>query len=274
MTAFVTPPVPVAPSPSVPLMGRGLWLGVIIFGAWLASLLGLLLVDLSRLSPAGLIAAIALRTFLQTGLFILGHDAMHRSLVPGFRSLNDRLGHLALLLYAGLPYRCCRRNHLRHHRSPGSAKDPDFRSRSGDGPWSWYRRFMGNYLSLGQMASLLGAWLCFALLLQAVEPVRAFNVLVFWTVPLVLSSLQLFVFGTYLPHRSSAGSGDGSHQVQSLGFVRIVSLLACYHFGYHWEHHAFPGVPWFRLPELRRTVNRVGPGGAALALPLGGALPS
>jgi beta-carotene ketolase (CrtW type) len=126
------------------------------------------------------------------------------------------------------------------------------------------------------MARLLGAWLGVALLLQAVEPARAFNVLVFWTVPLVISSLQLFVFGTYLPHRGGVGdgSGDGRHQVQSLGFVRIVSLLACYHFGYHWEHHAFPEVPWFRLPELRRAVNRAGPMAATLALSLGGALPS
>ena len=67
--------------------------------------------------------------------------------------------------------------------------------------------------------------------------------------------MQLFLFGTYLPHRSKGALHASSHAVQSLGYPHCLSLLACYHFGYHWEHHAYPAVPWFRLPELRRRVS-------------------
>ncbi|HYD98464.1 MAG TPA: fatty acid desaturase, partial [Alphaproteobacteria bacterium] len=31
----------------------------------------------------------------------------------------------------------------------------------------------------------------------------------------------------------------------------LVSLLTCYHFGHHHEHHLRPDVPWWRLPSLR-----------------------
>ena len=36
--------------------------------------------------------------------------------------------------------------------------------------------------------------------------------------------------------------------------VPLVSFVSCYHFGYHWEHHVAPHVPWWRLPEARRNT--------------------
>ncbi len=234
--------------------GTGLLLGAGIFGAWLATLVLALLADPAGWTPAALGLVIALRTLLQTGLFILGHDAMHRTLVPGRQRLNDGLGRLALLLYAGLPYARCRRHHLRHHRFPGSRLDPDFRRASGDGALRWYARFMGNYLSLGQLVRLLASWLAVAGGLVLLEPRQALAVPTFWVLPLVLSSFQLFLFGTYLPHRGDGSSPAGRHAVRSLGYPHLLSLLACYHFGYHREHHAHPGVPWFRLPQLRGHV--------------------
>ena len=257
---------------SVPpvLLGRGFWLGLVIFSGWLASLIGLLLTHPAHWSAPVLVLAVAGRTFLQTGLFILGHDAMHRSLVPGRPVLNDGLGRLALLLYAGLPFGPCRRHHLRHHRSPGSLRDPDFRLANGDGALRWYVRFMGNYLSWKQLGLLGLTWLTSAALLTEMDPhQRLMTVMVFWVLPLVLSSFQLFLFGTFLPHRSQAAPAAECHAIQSLGYGHLLSLLACYHFGYHWEHHAYPAVPWFRLPELRRSVSldhRLGNGSRRLGL--------
>ena len=31
---------------------------------------------------------------------------------------------------------------------------------------------------------------------------------------------------------------------------RLISLLTCYHYGYHREHHAMPHVPWWQLPQV------------------------
>ncbi len=254
------------------VMGRGLFLGLLILIAWLASLLLLLLAAPFPGPPAMVLLAVALRTFLQTGLFVLGHDAMHRTLVPGHRRLNDALGRLALLLYAALPYGRCRRQHLRHHRCPGSLRDPDFRSSREDGVVLWYARFMGNYLSAAQLAPLLLAWALAAVVLAGRDPERLTNLVVFWILPLVLSSFQLFLFGTYLPHRSERSEDGDRHDVRSLRYSPLLSLLACYHFGYHWEHHAFPSEPWFRLPELSRRVSLQCGRGQTLALPAARAL--
>jgi beta-carotene ketolase (CrtW type) len=245
---------------------------MLILLAWLASLLALLQADLFPGSPLMVLLAVAVRTFLQTGLFVLGHDAMHRTLVPGHSRLNDGIGRLSLLLYAGLPWGRCRRHHLRHHRWPGSLRDPDFRSARGGGVVRWYARFMANYLSPSQLVPLLSAWAAAALVLAGPQPERLINLMAFWILPLVLSSFQLFLFGTYLPHRSDPSAGGGHHVVRSLRYSPLLSLMACYHFGYHWEHHAFPDVPWYRLPELRRPTSLRRGRGDGLALPPSSAL--
>ena len=36
--------------------------------------------------------------------------------------------------------------------------------------------------------------------------------------------------------------------------VLLGSLVTCYHFGYHHEHHLYPAVPSWRLPAARRSA--------------------
>ena len=67
----------------------------------------------------------------------------------------------------------------------------------------------------------------------------------------MLSSLQLFAFGTWLPHRRGEQPFADRHRARSSGFGWLASLLTCFHFGYHHEHHLWPGVPWWRLPRVR-----------------------
>jgi beta-carotene ketolase (CrtW type) len=76
------------------------------------------------------------------------------------------------------------------------------------------------------------------------------NLALFWFLPIVLSSLQLFFFGTYLPHRSE--TAGGTHHAVSSNYPFVISLLTCYHFGYHWEHHEYPNLPWYSLPAIRQ----------------------
>jgi beta-carotene ketolase (CrtW type) len=231
----------------------------LILLAWATSLLGCLLLQPQQL-PAGLLGpAVLLRTFLHTGLFIVGHDAMHGTLVPRHRPLNDLLGALVLGLYAALPFRSCRAQHRRHHRATASAHDPDVHPDPGAGVLAWYTRFMAGYLSLPQMACLLAGWALLGLGASRATPAAWANVLLFCTLPLVLSSAQLFLFGTYLPHRDGQRGGhcgDGSHQVRSLRLPPWLSLLACYHFGYHLEHHVAPQLAWYELPRFMAKGSR------------------
>jgi beta-carotene ketolase (CrtW type) len=200
------------------------------------------------------LALVLLRTQLQTGLFIVAHDAMHRLIWPQRPRCNDAIGSLALALYAALPFRYCRRQHQRHHRLPASGLDPDFPADRRAGAWRWYRQFMARYLSCGQLLCLVAAWVLLALSVvrctSASPPAAAAAVLQFATLPLLLSSLQLFVFGTYLPHRCQRLPERQPHP-HSLDLPPWLSLLACFHFGYHREHHDNPGLCWFELPAER-----------------------
>ncbi len=78
------------------------------------------------------------------------------------------------------------------------------------------------------------------------------NLLLFWILPILLSTLQLFFFGTYLPHRFAIGEAEkagNSHHAISSNYPIVLSFLTCYHFGYHWEHHEYPFLPWYKLPS-------------------------
>jgi beta-carotene ketolase (CrtW type) len=234
----------------------GLPLAAAIGLGWSLSLIVLLRLDLAVLPWPLLVGAVLLRTLLHTGLFIVGHDAMHGVLVPGRRRWNDRLGATALALYAALPYGSCRRNHQLHHRCTATAADPDYHPDARAGFWAWYRRFMAGYLGAGQMARLLTGWAGLAAGAWALGSSGPLNVLCFCVLPLLLSSLQLFGFGTYLPHRQQR-LPLAAPDPASLDLPVWLSLLACFHFSYHLEHHQNPSLAWFELPAQRRLRRRL-----------------
>jgi beta-carotene ketolase (CrtW type) len=178
---------------------------------------------------------------------------MHGVLRRSCPETNARWGRLALSLYAGLSYSSCRAKHALHHRFSGGAEDPDVHR--SEGPvlgeaLRWFIHFLGRYLSWGQMVRLLGGWAALGLMSRALTPTFGLNLLLFCILPLLLSSLQLFVFGTYLPHRTS-DRPSGTHHPRSLHMPVWLSLLTCYHFGYHWEHHQYPWLAWHELPGSR-----------------------
>lgn len=214
-----------------------------ILVSWLVSVGVLLALPMASLPWWLMVMAVVLRTHLHTGLFILGHDAMHGVLWHRQPLWNHRLGRLALALYAALPYERCRDNHQRHHRHTGTSHDPDVPVGAGLSLLSWYGEFMGRYLSSRQMTLLLLGW--GALLVAGVSWL---NVLLMCTLPLLLSSIQLFVVGTYLPHRQQQQTAAKTDPT-SLALPAWMSFLACYHFGYHREHHEQPGLCWFELPQ-------------------------
>ncbi len=233
----------------------GLVLASLILISWLGSLVILLSRDAALLPLPVVVLVILVRTFLHTGLFIVAHDAMHGSLAPASRPINDQLGRLSLFLYAGLPYGLCRSKHLQHHLSPGRSGDPDFHAGIQADPVRWYIAFMAAYLSTAQMATLLLTWGASTLALsgwQGSMKRAVTGILLFWIAPLLLSSIQLFTFGTYLPHRPRGRRPlMNRHRARSIAYPTPLSLLACYHFGYHWEHHECPQSAWYRLPAIR-----------------------
>lgn len=203
-------------------------------------------------SPLALVAVLLVQTWLSTGLFIIAHDCMHGALAPGRPGRNHAIGRIALMMYAGLDYDRMMPAHFAHHRFVGTDNDPDFHAAAPRALVPWFLSFFGGYYTHSQLLRITAA-ACVYLWFGA----SLINIAVFWAVPALLALGQLFVFGTYLPHRHGEGGFVDRHRARSVGPGGLVSLLGCFHFGgYHHEHHAFPQTPWWRLPSTRTVVGR------------------
>ncbi len=197
---------------------------------------------------AWVVPLVALQTWLSTGLFITAHDCMHGSFAPGRPAANRAIGRLALLMYAGLDYDRMLPNHFAHHRHVGTAADPDFDAANPTRPLPWLIRFFGNYYTHRQIVRIVVVLGSYQLLGASL-----LNILVFWAVPALLALVQLFYFGTFLPHRHDGEAFPDRHNARSNGFGRVLSVVTCFNFGgYHHEHHLHPQVPWWNLPATRR----------------------
>ncbi|WP_124974972.1 fatty acid desaturase [Aphanothece sacrum] len=228
----------------------GLYLAIAILILWLTSGLYFMAFPLSKMSLSAIAIRIGCRSFLHTGLFILAHDAIHGNLVRNNLVLNRRIGQLAVNLYASLSYEKCQKNHRKHHLNPAQIGDPDFHDGVHSHPIFWYYKFLRGYFSLAEFFKFIGKITLFSVSVHAWFNVAYLNLFIFFLVPLVLSSVQLFFFGTYLPHGQENSWQNRKQPSNFLG--NCWSLLTCYHFGsYHEEHHAFPDIPWFQLPQTR-----------------------
>ncbi len=231
----------------------GLSLAAAVISAWLVC--HVYSMFFHRWTPLGIAAApllILVQCWLNVGLFIIAHDAMHGSLAPFRPRVNRAVGRLCLALYAGFSFDRLIGKHFAHHRHSGTSDDPDFHADEPRRFWPWYLAFMRRYFGLREFAVLM-ALLATYLFLLRVDPV---NALVLWGVPAILSSVQLFYFGTYLPHRHEDDVFGDGHNARSNDFPPLLSLLTCFHFGYHHEHHDMPHLPWWRLPSARAQAGR------------------
>ncbi|WP_344697040.1 fatty acid desaturase [Sphingomonas rosea] len=230
----------------------GLGLAALIVVAFVA--LHVTTVFFLPLEGAWLLAApflVAVLTWLSVGLFIVAHDAMHGSLAPGRPGVNRLWGRLTLLIYAGFWMDRLLPKHFDHHKHVGTEGDPDF---SADHPtrfWPWYLSFMKRYFGLREFLIMSAIVWTYVLVLKAPLP----NLLLYWALPAILSSVQLFYFGTFLPHRHEEAAFADEHNARSNNYPAWLSLLTCFHFGYHREHHLSPGTPWWALPRRRRELQ-------------------
>lgn len=225
---------------------RSLMTAALIAAAWLTIHIGAIFVW--RFTPA-LLLLIPLQAWLSTGLFIVAHDAMHGSLVPGQPRVNLWAGRAALGLYAALDFDRLRPKHFDHHRHAGLDGDPDFAPRTPRrfAPWLW--RFVSGYYTHSQIVRV-------TLIALAYMGLGAplWRIVVFWAVPAFGAMFQLFYFGTYLPHRQADAPFTDRHRARSNTMGPLAAVLSCFNFGaFHHEHHLFPDTPWWALPR-RRTA--------------------
>lgn len=227
----------------------GLALSMLILGLWITSFFLSLSIPISTTSWLYIAGTVILRAYLQTGLFIVAHDAMHGNLLPPYPNVNNMIGRLAVTIYAFLPYDHCRENHTKHHRYTSQVGDPDFCD-GFSSPLFWYGKFIREYFPFRSLIIFILSMLISIVSLIFFFKVNVINLILFWLLPLVLSSLQLFYFGTYLPHQQIETNPNFLPRLHRDRYSLIWSLISCYNFGhYHWEHHQYPNVPWYQLPN-------------------------
>ena len=215
----------------------GVLIAIVVIAVWLSSLSFLLSWNFEWSNPL-VYLMIFVQMHLYTGLFITAHDAMHGT-ISSNKTVNNFIGYLSVFLYAGFFYNRLYAKHHKHHSHVHTEEDPDF---APHGFWKWYLRFMLNYVTVIQLIIMAAAFNVLQIWFEQQ------NLLLFWVLPSLLSTFQLFYFGTYQPHK---GDHENEYHSSTLQKNHLLAFFTCYFFGYHLEHHQKPATPWWQLYKTK-----------------------
>jgi beta-carotene ketolase (CrtW type) len=253
----------------------GILLAVLLFSAWCLTLplmfsqpdavMPNIFSRFSHLAASGrpfrlasIVGVMLARTWFTTGLFVTVHDAIHGQVSPNFRRLNHTIGSICAFCYASFSYKLLYRDHWQHHAEPVSDDDPDWY----EGNFlRWILSFLGHYSTFWQLFWESFQFWTFVAIGQRLFHIEFTSMVVrvalIWALPALVSGIQLFYFGTYLPHKGIYPQSESSEfRARSNNWPDWLSLLSCFHFGAcHFEHHAFPCLAWWELPAARRAQN-------------------
>tara|TARA_R110000796_G_scaffold96719_1_gene202862 strand:+ start:255528 stop:256226 length:699 start_codon:yes stop_codon:yes gene_type:complete len=221
----------------------GVIIALIIIMAWAVCLVFALNLNINFSSPFTYLL-VFLQMHLYTGLFITAHDGMHGTISKN-RQTNKLIGTISALLFSFNFYHKLFPKHHEHHRYVTTDKDPDYHHGSF---FPWYFSFLKQYITWQQIVLMAISFN----VLKLYFPVE--NLILFWMLPAVLSTFQLFYFGTYLPHKGHHAP-ENKHFSRSQSKNHLWAFLSCYFFGYHYEHHDSPGTPWWQLYKVKGKFN-------------------
>lgn len=217
----------------------GVFIALLVIISWASHLAYMLLLQPVNLLDVWFWVHMLIQTWLFTGLFITAHDSMHGT-ISANRKLNNVIGFSATLLFAGMWYPMLIKKHKMHHVNPGTALDPDYYTGK-QNFFIWWFSFMKSYVTIWQILIMAGLFNLGLLFFSEIQ------LIVLWIIPSILATFQLFYFGTYLPDRLPHITEMGIYKSRTLKKNHLWAMLSCYFFGYHYEHHASPQTPWWKL---------------------------
>lgn len=223
----------------------------------------------------------------QHALAVLGHDAVHWRLLPGRRA-NDLVADLLLWWPLVGMNEGFRRYHAPHHRHLGTDQDGNialWRLRGADGrptrEWTYPKSWAGllakllwrgcgltgaarmafslvNTFRIHTPAYAAGRFAYYSLVLAAVAAFGVWpDLLLLWLVPLatwfVASNYVRLICEHTCVRSDQAGYAQSRTTIPSWFDRWFVVPL---NISYHYEHHAWPGVPFYRLPEIHESLMR------------------
>mgnify|MGYP000583439416 FL=1 len=225
------------------LGNTGIFWALLIIACWFSNLYYGINLALSFSNP-WVYVLILLQTHLYTGLFITSHDSIHGVVSTQYPKINDALGKFCTILFAFNQYEKLRTKHHMHHNHVNTEQDPDVHQGNF---FIWWFKFMWQYVTWQQVLAMAITYN----ILKLWFPM--WNLILMWELPAILSTLQLFYFGTYLPHRGTHEEGN-AQQSRSQSKNHMWAFISCYFFGYHYEHHAYPYLPWWKLPLAKEKT--------------------
>jgi len=211
-------------------------------------------------------------------LFAPLHECIHRTAFKR-RAFNEAFGFVAGLLLL-LPQEYFRAFHFAHHRfTQDPARDPELASPKPRSfrQWLWQASGLPYWIAeiravighaLGRMpetfysndrqhdAVILEARIVLAVY-AAIAVVsfwaRSDAALIYWVVPALLGqpALRLYLMAEHTLCPLTDDMLENTRTTYTNGFVRFLA----WNMPYHAEHHAFPAVPFHRLPEVNRTIR-------------------
>ncbi len=220
---------------------KGILIAAIILLLWFA-VFGFALFQPLDLLGFWALPLILLLTELFTGVFITAHDSIHGVVYPANKKINQFIGVLCSSLFAFNSYERMYNNHHAHHINTLGDDDPDFHHSRKFLPW--FYSFIRHYIGWKQF--LFTA--IFFNLMMFVLKIDVANLLLFYVLPMCLSTVQLFYFGTYQPH---SDIHNNIHKSGTQNKNHLWAFVSCFFFGYHYEHHDNPSVPWWRMYKTK-----------------------
>jgi fatty acid desaturase len=216
----------------------------------------------------------------QHALLILMHDGVHYRLFRD-RRLNDWTAEIVLAWPNLISARAYRKNHFAHHRYLNTGQDPDWARRQGDASWvfpkHWGRLAMLLLRDVSGLGAIFYLKLARTLLSRDTGVSRGFLVarygfyaavlvlfawfgalrllLMYWFVPLFTWLIVIFRVRSIAEHSAIEGRSNAYAQTRSTRASILEHVfVAPKNVNYHIEHHFYPSVPFYRLPELHRVL--------------------
>lgn len=236
--------------------------------------------------PLGYLLAIVVIAGLQNAMASLSHEAWHQKTFT-HRPTNDVVGAWLYSYPIGLPFFHDRRRHLQHHQRVGGPTDPDWPNYSDEARETGPRLLFWLFGKLVGMHLVITVWttvvrgrpridvgeardetgpstrreLASVALVQLVL-FAGFALLgswweyvVLWLVPLATLTAFLISTRAFLEHGHP--EPDPPPEARLCDFDTNAAghfFLSPCHFHLHALHHAYPGVPHYRLPELKQQL--------------------
>lgn len=226
----------------------------------------------------------------QYALFIMGHDGIHRNLHPT-RRVNDRITRWLIFAPLGMTLEGGRASHLNHHRLLGSRDDPD-RYLHGAENKATAARFLLFLTGLATFAKTVWKVTPFARPAQPgagesapgatrlrtffisrfpvavvqllivgglhLSPISLWHYPLFWILPiyaLVFVPDEIRAFCDHAHPIVPDAAVDEKRLITYAPPMWERLIFAPRNMNYHAEHHLWPFIPYYHLPQAHRLIN-------------------